>query len=164
MIWMAIPGLEGYYSASTTGLIRRDKGTVFGKDGRKMNIPEKILKTVARHHGHLTVDICINSKHKPYFVHRLVAKTFIPNLKNKPFVNHIDNDPGNNAVDNLEWCTHQENMQHSLRQGRMVIPEAKTIEQNKLEQIKLLLAEGCSKREIARRLNVCRNTITKYCS
>ena len=164
MIWKQVPGLEGFYSTSDSGLIKRDAGVVFGKDGRKMHIPERVLKTQARSHGHLTVDICIDSNHRPSFVHRLVAEAFILNPENKPFINHIDNDPANNCISNLEWCTHKENMQHSLKQGRMVIPESKTIDPSKLDRVKELLEQGLSRRDIARRLNVCRNTIKKYCS
>jgi len=162
VIWVEIPGLEGHYSASNTGLVRRNASIVNGRDGRTMHISETYLKTFRRNHGHLTVDICLNSRHKPYFVHRLVALAFIPNLGNKPFINHKDSNPENNFIDNLEWCTQKENMQHSLKSGRMVIPESKTVDPDKLVQVKSLLDQGLSKREIARRLNICRNTIKKY--
>lgn len=58
-------------------------------------------------------------KGKSVYLHRLLAKTFIPNPENKPYVNHIDNDPSNNRLDNLEWCTQRENIHHAMKQGRM---------------------------------------------
>lgn len=50
-------------------------------------------------------------------IHRIVAKTFIPNPENKPEVNHIDGNKNNNSVDNLEWVTHLENVQDAIRRG-----------------------------------------------
>ena len=52
-------------------------------------------------------------KRKNYYVHRLVAKAFIPNPLNKPEVNHKDYDRSNNSVSNLEWCTDKENTSYS---------------------------------------------------
>ena len=49
-------------------------------------------------------------KHKTLTVHRIVAKTFIPNPEEKENVNHIDGNKLNNNVNNLEWTTTQENI------------------------------------------------------
>jgi hypothetical protein len=51
-------------------------------------------------------------KPSTFYVHRLVALTFIENPNNLPEVNHKDCDKFNNNVYNLEWCTHQYNMEH----------------------------------------------------
>lgn len=45
---------------------------------------------------------------KNYWIHRLVAETFIPNPLNKPTVDHIDRNPHNNSVQNLKWATQKE--------------------------------------------------------
>ena len=55
------------------------------------------------------ISVNINKKPKIFYVHRIVAETFIPNPNNYPCVNHIDNNKQNNAIKNLEWCTFQEN-------------------------------------------------------
>lgn len=50
-----------------------------------------------------------------YFVHRLIAETFIPNPDNKPFVDHIDRNRQNNNVSNLRWVTAEENQNNTNR-------------------------------------------------
>ena len=55
---------------------------------------------------------------KSHKIHRLVAKTFIPNPYNLPQVNHKDEDKTNNCVENLEWCTQSYNMNYNDGQKR----------------------------------------------
>lgn len=68
---------------------------------------------------HKTGYIRIHTSHKGddyrEFVHRLVAKDFLPNPENKPCVNHIDGNKQNNCVSNLEWCTYGENLKHAYK-------------------------------------------------
>jgi hypothetical protein len=47
----------------------------------------------------------LHPKGKTYLVHRLVAKTYIPNLENKPYVGHKNGIVTDNRIDNLEWIT-----------------------------------------------------------
>lgn len=46
-----------------------------------------------------------------FFIHQLVAETFLPNLNHYTDINHKDENKANNAVENLEWCskTYNEN-------------------------------------------------------
>lgn len=60
-----------------------------------------------------------NGDKKEFRLHRLIAKTFIPNPENLPQVNHIDEDKTNNAVDNLEWCTSLQNNNHGTRNEKI---------------------------------------------
>lgn len=54
----------------------------------------------------------INILRKGFYVHRLVAESFIPNPDNKPQVNHKNCDKTDNRADNLEWATNSENVRH----------------------------------------------------
>lgn len=75
---------------------------------------EKILKPQKDSKGYLHVALCHNNKTKIITIHRLVAKTFIPNTQNKPQVNHINGIKTDNRVENLEWCTASENQLHAF--------------------------------------------------
>jgi hypothetical protein len=81
--------------------------------------------------------ISINSKH--YYIHRLVALTFLDNQDNKKIVNHIDGNKLNNNIENLEWVTSLENNLHAINTG--LIKRCKKVIQydknmNKLNEFK----------------------------
>lgn len=65
--------------------------------------------------GYLKVHLFENGIGQNFYVHRLVAECFIPNPNPQLYtqVNHRDGNKYNNHVLNLEWCTGQQNMQHS---------------------------------------------------
>lgn len=80
-------------------------------NGRK-SIPGKILSWNDNGRGYQTCMLTIDGKQKRAYIHRLVAKAFIPNPDNKREVNHIDGNKNNNCVENLEWVTRIENAIH----------------------------------------------------
>ena len=82
------------YSISNLGNVKNDK------TGR-------ILKTYTKPSGYKQVQL--GRKTIPQYIHRLVAKAFIPNDDNKPQVNHKNGDKSDNRVENLEWVTASEN-------------------------------------------------------
>lgn len=70
------------------------------------------LRQRTNNHGYARVGLRKNGKTTEMLVHRLVAKTFLPNDNNKSVVNHKNLDKSDNSVNNLEWVTHKENVQH----------------------------------------------------
>lgn len=52
-------------------------------------------------------------KPKCFYVHRLVALTYISNPNNLPEVNHIIPNKNDNSVGNLEWVTTKQNIEHN---------------------------------------------------
>ncbi len=60
-------------------------------------------------------------KGKTLTVHRLIAKTYLPNPDNLPEVNHKDGNKRNNRLDNLEWKTRVGNVNHARESGIMSV-------------------------------------------
>lgn len=80
----------------------------------KNNKTNKLLKQSQHKNGYMSVSIKItNGSYKQYYVHRLIAETFLPNLDNLTDVNHKDYNKQNNSVENLEWCSRSDNLKHS---------------------------------------------------
>lgn len=54
------------------------------------------------------------NKREDVYVHRIIAKLFIPNPNNYSDVNHINSIVDDNRVDNLEWMTHKDNLEYGF--------------------------------------------------
>lgn len=87
-------------------------------DGRVWsNRSKRFLSQYPNNHGYMTAKL-FDGKGTSHYVHRLVARAFLPNLNNLPVVNHKDFDRANNHVDNLEWCTPEYNYAHAVNSDR----------------------------------------------
>lgn len=96
--WKDIEGFEGLYQISTFGRVKSLVGWVGNKNIKKYIHREKILKTKPKKNGYLVVTLRYQNVIKYKSIHRLVAKTFLPNLNNYPVVNHIDGNKTNNNI------------------------------------------------------------------
>lgn len=101
-----IDNLKDYY-IDTEGNVFTNKHV--GKSNTKRRNFKKMKQGTFNNYSNIIL------QGKCYFVHRLVAKTFIPNPENKPQVNHINGNKKDNRVENLQWVTNSENQYHCWR-------------------------------------------------
>ena len=80
--------------------------------GRVKSCRGIVTTPIPRKSGYVSIGIgCRN-----ILLHRVMLEAFsIPRRSDAhQFVNHIDLNPSNNRLENLEWCTREENVQHSF--------------------------------------------------
>jgi len=126
--WKPIKDFEGIYEVSNDGRVRSldKKVNVSNQYGAKAKriIKGRELKQIFNG-MYYVVGLSNNNKMKQYFVHRLVAETFIDNPNNYNCVNHIDCNKLNNNVNNLEWCSKEYNTSVAWKDGQINIPKGK---------------------------------------
>jgi hypothetical protein len=75
-----------------------------------------IMKPFRNEAGYLRISISNDTiKRKKFYIQRLVAIEFLPNLENKPTVNHKNNIRYDNRLCNLEWSTITEQSIHKYK-------------------------------------------------
>lgn len=97
-IWKPVPGYEGWYSVSSLGRIRRDRGGTSAKPGAMLKLNPQAL-------GYLAVSLCKHGKVETFRVSRLVCHAFFGPPFPDAQADHINGDPGDNRVENLRWVT-----------------------------------------------------------
>lgn len=130
-IWKDIEGYEGYYKISNLGNIKSEERVIEhnGCYGGYYKIRGKILKPKIDKDGYFKICLKKNDIKKYFFIHRLVAQTFIPNPNNLPQVNHKDETKQNNCVSNLEWCDNIYNVNYGTGIRRRIKTVSKPINQ-----------------------------------
>lgn len=114
-VWKDIPGWEGLYQASTLGRIRRLPMDLVYSDGQRHHYPKKVYSPAVSGNGYKTVTFRRPGGEQQFFyVHRLVAETFLEKPGGCDTVNHLDADRTNNRVSNLEWTTDSGNAVHAM--------------------------------------------------
>lgn len=152
-----LPGHPGYRISS--------RGKIF-----KNGVP---VRASFNNCGYLRVRV----EGKRYFVHRLVAESFIPNPQNLPVVMHLDNCKTHNSKENLRWGTYSDNLLQASKEHRLPTlyqkgkgnglkgdnhPNSKLTEVQRIE-VKNLFATGkYSLTQLGKRYGVTRVTIAKY--
>lgn len=109
-MWKDVPEFPGY-QANSLGDVRSFRKSITN--------PKTLKQTPVGEEGHLRVFLYRDKVRYPLLVHRVIAKTFIPNPNEYPVVRHKDDDPTNNRVDNLMWGTQRDNIEDCMNNHGM---------------------------------------------
>lgn len=118
--WREVPFAKNYLISSDGSLYSRKYKRELNPRSNKKGYKVAYIKTDS-------------DGYKSFFIHRIVAITFLENHESLKIVNHIDSNPLNNSVENLEWCTSSHNNKHGIeekiRKGKKINSAKATIEQ-----------------------------------
>lgn len=125
-IWREIKGYEGKYQVSNLGRVRSLDRTVQDTIGRTRHLKGKMLKLKKNVKSNY---LYVSLPDRYEYVHRLVARAFIPNPNGFPEVNHKDENRSNNIYTNLEWCSRQYNHDYGTRTVKESATKSKPVAQ-----------------------------------
>lgn len=116
-LWAPVPidDFKNQYQVSSLGRVKSLERDIIRTNG-VFRTQEKILTPFTDKNGYLIVSLGRSNKH---YIHRLVAKAFIPNPNNLPQIDHINTIKHDNNVSNLRWCSPKENMSNSLTRAHI---------------------------------------------
>ena len=80
-------------------------------------LPDLLLSQEIKDNGYAAVSVTANGRRSRLYVHRLVARLFVPGYAAGLSVNHIDGNKANNEASNLEWVTLSVNTQKQWADG-----------------------------------------------
>ena len=158
--WAPIPTWDGFYEASTRGLIRSVDRDITHADGGTRKHRGRVLSPKTNNKGYLMVGLFdAQSKRREFrTVHRLVAATFLPNHDGLPEVNHIDGNKRNCSSSNLEWTSSSANTVHAIRVG---LSQAAKLTDDQVRDVRVRAAAGESHSSIAKLLGLDRGSIRR---
>lgn len=106
----------GYYHVPDNDIV------AVSLDGKFINLlTGNPIKAGPIYDSYWKISCCVKGKTYNWYVHRLIARTFIPlpiRHRDKDYdeleVNHKNGNKADNTIDNLEWVTPAENANHAL--------------------------------------------------
>jgi len=111
-IWKDIKDYEGLYKISNKGNVKSLDRIILYKNGKRRFFESQQISLVNTH-GYSTVSLNKNGNGKRFYLHRLLALSYLPLVKGKNDINHINGIKDDNRLENIEWCTQSENVQHA---------------------------------------------------
>jgi hypothetical protein len=159
IIWKDIIGYEGFYKINNLGSIISLK-----RNGTRNDDME--IKIQRLPNGYCYVCLQKNGMKSNHLVHRLIAIHFVANNENKKTVNHKNGIKDDNRISNLEWSTQSENQIHAYKKGLQKRAfgtergKACKLNEEKVREIKLMLSQGFTQKDIAVKYSVDQSNIS----
>jgi hypothetical protein len=115
-IWKDIKGYEGIYQVSNLGKVKRlpySQTMTWLKTECERHYNGSVLTPSKKDGKYQVVQLSKDGKSKQFYVHRIVAASFISEIPKGLSVNHIDKNIDNNRAENLEIVSYRDNTIHA---------------------------------------------------
>ena len=124
-IWKDVPDYSGYYQCSNFGRLKsisRKKESYCKYNYSNIGKKEMFIGSLNKTTGYIQCSLSKNGSHKTYYVHEVIAITFLNYIKigRSVCINHIDGNRSNNNVSNLEVVTMSYNVLDGFKRGRVI--------------------------------------------
>ena len=139
-IWKEVPEFSRFYICSTYGRVKRiynEKEYYLTKNYKPKGCPERFIGSINKKTKYLQCHLSKNGIAKTYYIHEIVAMTFLSYVKTnrKTCINHIDGNPSNNNLNNLEITSQSENVKDGFKRGRIIHNRGKKYQNARNSQI-----------------------------
>ncbi len=155
-------GYEQYYQVSRDGRVFSKGRQAVRRNGVPMTYYPKQLTPKDNGNGYLTVMLYNEHGGKRFYVHRLIAQTFVENPFNYPQVNHKDENKQNNCADNLEWCDSKYNLCYGTHTQRVASALSRAVVQYSSDH--QFIKEYPSAMEAMRNTGIRQGSISRCCN
>ncbi len=167
--WRSVRGYVGCYEVSNKGRVRSLTRKRRSNRDSVSIVQSRVLKESYLPTGYCFVHLSRNAKVKHFYIHRLVAATFIRRIKKGEQINHKDFNKKNNKITNLEIVTPKQNSHHAMKDGRGVTGKkgesnlTSKLTEEKVRLIRQKNEQGISQRILAKEFGVCFQNISFIC-
>lgn len=117
-VWKDVKGYEGLYQVSSYGRIKSCEKIIYYLNSDKVRrLQKEKIMSFGIGNGYYIVTLYNNGKSKKYYVHQLVAMSFLNHIPNKYelVVDHINNNKLDNNLNNLQVVTHSDNVRKGFK-------------------------------------------------
>lgn len=99
-------------------------GNILNSKGEKLVVGKRKSNS-----GYIQVRLFKDGRYYYRYLHRLIAKAFIPNPNNYRTINHINGDKLDNSISNLEWASDAQQQRHAFLKSLKPIGKSFTEDQ-----------------------------------
>lgn len=154
-----VPGWPNYRVDSAGGVwsCYANRG---GRGESQLGAWHKLTPSLAA--GYLVVTLCDNPRRTTRQLHRVILESFRGPCPPGYEARHLNGDWTDNRLENLEWNTHKVNVADKIHHGTSNHGERNNfakLTENQVKAIRMKLAAGVPRKEIAKEFGVTKGTI-----